>query len=113
MNILITGGNGQLGQEIRKFSGNRKKFVFTDAETLDVTKKEKILDFVNTNNISYIINCAAYTDVNKSELMQSEALNINSNGVKNIVEVCEKKNIKLIHISTDYVYDGNNLDPIK
>ena len=46
MNILITGGNGQLGQEIRKFSGNRKKFVFTDAETLDVTKKEKILELL-------------------------------------------------------------------
>ena len=113
MNVLITGSNGQLGQEIRRLCVNKKNKFFTDFDVIDITKKKQILDFINLKYISFIINCAAFTDVRKAELNKKNALMVNSDGVKNLTEICEKKKIKMIHISTDYIYNGKNLNPIK
>ena len=113
MNVLVTGSDGQLGQEIKKLVVNKKKYFFTNRKSVDITKKNEILDFINKNQIYLVINCAAYTDVNASEKNKEIAMKINSHGVKNLAEVCEKKKLKIIHFSTDYVYNGINLNPIK
>ena len=113
MNVLVTGSDGQLGQEIQNLVGKKTNYFFTDRQLVDITNKYEILNFVSKNNISVIINCAAYTNVNESENNKKLAMKINSYGVKNLVEVCEIKKIKIIHFSTDYVYDGINFNPIK
>ena len=113
MKILVTGANGQLGKE---FKNNLYKsvhnFFFTDENELDVTKKKEILDYVKIHKIELIINCAAYTNVNGAEKNKKKAIKVNLDAVKNIVEVCEEKKIKMIHFSTDYVYNSKNLTPV-
>ena len=113
MNILVTGANGQLGQE---FKNNSKKsdfdFYFTDESELDITNKNDILNYTSNYQFKYILNCAAYTDVDGSESNKKLALKVNSLGVKNLVEVCEEKKIKMIHFSTDYVYNSKSINPI-
>lgn len=108
-NILVTGAKGQLGSEIRDISnlyvGNR--FFFKSSKDLDITDFTKTNDFIENNKISVIINCAAYTAVDKAELEFNKANEINHLAVKNLAEVSKKKSIKLVHISTDYVFDGN------
>lgn len=114
MKILVLGGKGQLGQEFKNhFIKSDHKFYLTDLNELDITKKDDVLNFVNNNQISFILNCAAYTDVNGSESNKKLALKINSLGVKNLVQVCEEKKVKMIHFSTDYVYNSKSLNPIK
>tara|TARA_Y100000739_G_C20537816_1_gene432128 strand:- start:264 stop:1115 length:852 start_codon:yes stop_codon:yes gene_type:complete len=114
MNILVTGANGQLGQQ---FKNNTTKsdfeFYFADENELDITKKNDILNYTSHYKIKYILNCAAYTDVNGSESNKELAIKINSEAIKNLVEICEEKKIKMIHFSTDYVYNSESLDPIK
>ena len=107
-NILITGSDGQLGQSIKKVHKRfmSYKFYFTDKEELDITEYIKIKNFISENNISIIINCAAYTDVIKAESEQKAANLVNNISVGNISKICSKKKIQLIHISTDYVFDG-------
>ena len=111
-NILVTGSNGQLGSEIRELSIEYKDhFFFTDKETLDITNEEELKDFIVTNTIDIIINCAAYTAVDKAEDDAVNADKINHLAVKYLAEISKEKNIKLIHISTDYVFDGTNYKP--
>ena len=114
MNILVTGANGQLGQQ---FKNNTTKsdfeFYFADENELDITKKNDILNYISDYKINFILNCAAYTDVNGSESNKELAIKINSEAIKNLVEICEEKKIKMIHFSTDYVYNSESLDPIK
>ena len=114
MNILVTGANGQLGQQ---FKNNTTKsdfeFYFADENELDITNKNDILNYISDYKIKYILNCAAYTDVNGSESNKELAIKINSEAIKNLVEICEEKKIKMIHFSTDYVYNSESLDPIK
>ena len=113
MKILVTGANGQLGQEFKNnVSNTGHEFYFTDENELDITKKKEILDCVTINKIELIINCAAYTNVNGAETNKKQAIKVNADGVRNLVEVCEKKKIKIIHFSTDYVYSSDNLNPI-
>ncbi|MBN2892423.1 MAG: dTDP-4-dehydrorhamnose reductase [Bacteroidales bacterium] len=113
-NILITGTKGQLGNEIKQISNNFKhSFFFTDVEELDITKEKKIGEFVKANKIDLIINCAAYTAVDKAEKDFDGAHLINVIGVKNLNKVCINNDIPLIHISTDYVFDGRNFIPYK
>ena len=106
-NILVTGCNGQLGSEFKNLASKYPEFnfFFKDID-LDISLKNKIEDFILNNNINIILNTAAYTDVNKSENEKEKAILINSFGVKNLVELSEKYYCKLIHFSTDYVYDG-------
>ncbi|BAK71366.1 dTDP-4-dehydrorhamnose reductase [Aliarcobacter butzleri] len=113
-NILVTGSKGQLGSEIKGLSSNYSyNFFFTDRLNIDITNKDNIKDFCQTNNINVIINCAAYTAVDKAESDIENADLVNRKAVKKLAIVSSELNIKLIHISTDYVFDGRNFKPYK
>lgn len=113
-NILITGSNGQLGSELRYISKlYNYKFFFTDKTSLDITSKQDIGRFIKSNNIDTIINCAAYTAVDNAQQEQGNAYQINATAVSSLAKLAKTYNIKLIHISTDYVFDGKNFAPYK
>ena len=115
MNILITGSNGQLGSEIKDTAANYKdfRFFFRDLPALDICNSKQLALFFIENDIDTVINCAAYTDVDKAEQDAEIAENVNAKGVMNLVSAVKKVNGKLIHISTDYVFDGNSFSPYK
>ena len=115
MNILITGSNGQLGSEIRELSVFYKavNFIFKDLPGLDICDFDKLQNFIIKNNITTVINCAAYTAVDKAEEDEQIAKKVNTEGVSNIVNALQKVNGKLIHISTDYVFNGDHFLPYK
>jgi len=109
MKILVTGKNGQLGKSIHKIiTGNEKnsEFVFVGREELDLSSQDSIIDYFNNNSFDIIINCAAYTAVDKAEKEVELANYINHLAISKIAEISNKLEIKLIHISTDYVFDG-------
>jgi len=111
-NILVTGSKGQLGSEINKLSLQYKyNFFFTDRNSLDISNTEAVKYFVESNNIEVIINCAAYPAVDKAEDDAVNADKINHLAVKNLAVIAKEKNLQLIHISTDYVFDGTNFKP--
>ena len=111
-NILVTGSKGQLGSEIKAISSDYSyNFFFTDRNNIDITSKDNIKAFCETNNINVIINCAAYTAVDKAESDIENADLINRKAVKKLSIVAKELDIKLIHISTDYVFDGKNFKP--
>ena len=111
-NILVTGSNGQVGSEIKELSQDYSyNFFFTDRNNIDITSKDSIKEFSKTNNINVIINCAAYTAVDKAQSDEINADLINRKAVKKLALVSQELNIKLIHISTDYVFDGKNFKP--
>ncbi|MCT7535914.1 dTDP-4-dehydrorhamnose reductase [Aliarcobacter cryaerophilus] len=111
-NILVTGSNGQLGSEIKELASKYSyNFFFTDRNNIDITSKDSIKEFSKTNNINVIINCAAYTAVDKAETDIENADLVNRKAVKKLSIIAKELNIKLIHISTDYVFDGKNFKP--
>tara|TARA_R110002049_G_scaffold292252_1_gene476613 strand:- start:10784 stop:11572 length:789 start_codon:yes stop_codon:yes gene_type:complete len=112
--VLVTGAFGQLGKTIEDFyadSQNKIDFTFVSKATLDISNKEALLTFLNHDTFDYCINCAAYTNVEQAEKTPEIAYQINAESVKNLAQVCAEKNIILIHISTDYVFDGNKNEP--
>ncbi len=112
--ILITGANGQLGYEINcisKMYAKENDFFFANKKKLDITNFEKINEYIVENKINIIVNCAAYTNVNKAEVEMKQADLINNKSVENLALISKSHNIKLIHISTDYVYDGKTNKP--
>lgn len=112
LNILVTGSKGQLGSEVKALSSNYKyNFLFTDKNELDISNRKNINTFIEKENIDIIINCAAYTAVDKAEKEKELADNINHKAVRYLAELSKEKNIKLIHISTDYVFNGENFRP--
>ena len=113
MNILITGSNGQLGSEIKDLQANFTdfRFFFMDLHELDICNIRQLNAFIKDNNINTVINCAAYTAVDKAEQDFDIANKVNETGVLNLVSALEKVDGKLIHISTDYVFDGNSFLP--
>jgi dTDP-4-dehydrorhamnose reductase len=115
MNILVTGSNGQLGSEIKDLEANftNFNFFFMDLPELDICNSSQLNIFVNDNNINTVINCAAYTAVDKAEEDAEIAEQVNSIGVSNLVNALETVNGKLIHISTDYVFNGDHFLPYK
>jgi dTDP-4-dehydrorhamnose reductase len=115
MRVLITGSNGQLGSEIRELATNYKKvdFIFKDLPELDICNFDELQNFIIKNNIIAVINCAAYTAVDKAEEDEQIAKKVNAEGVTNIVKALQKVNGKLIHISTDYVFNGDHFLPYK
>lgn len=115
MKILITGANGQLGRELhasleRQLPGQT---VYTDAEQLDITDARQVEDFISTGNFTHIVNCAAYTAVDKAESDQTMCYRINADAVCNLASVAAKCGCKVIHISTDYVFDGRAHSPYR
>lgn len=111
-NILVTGSHGQLGSELRDISSLYTfNFFFTCKEELDISDQLAVESFVENNNISIIINCAAYTAVDKAENDAEMVDTINHKSIKYLAKIAKEKNIKLIHISTDYVFDGTNHKP--
>ena len=113
MNILVTGAGGQLGSEISAIANDEHQFFFETSATLDITSKQQVLSFVSANKIDVVINCAAYTAVDKAEKEEDLAFNVNGKAVENLVVACENSQAKLIHISTDYVFDGSQNTPYK
>lgn len=114
-NILVTGASGQLGSELKDLSEKYSQFNFLFAvrSILNIGVKEDIEIFFEKYKVDYCINCAAYTAVDKAESDTENAFLINSKAVKNLAEICKMHHSKLIHISTDYVYDGSGKQPMK
>ncbi len=110
--ILITGGNGQLGQSFKSIA-HRYNFelIFTDINELDICNTEQVNQFTKEAGIDYLINCAAYTAVDKAEHEQVLAKRLNAEAVKNIAIASSKNDFKVIHVSTDYVFDGKSFRP--
>lgn len=115
MNILVTGAEGQLGRSFQKISQNHSEhnFLYTDLPETDITNKKALNTLVKKHTIDVIINCAAYTAVDKAETEKELAYHINAYGSKILSEVAKENNLKLVHISTDYVFDGTTTVPIK
>jgi len=116
--VLVLGAHGQLGSEINKLIHKKQyselaDFVFTDVDSLDITEYSTLSEYLEKNNFSFIINCAAYTNVDKAEDDKDLAYKINSTAVKYLAELSDKYSIRLIHVSTDYVFNGNQALPYK
>jgi dTDP-4-dehydrorhamnose reductase len=113
--ILVTGSNGQLGSEIRKLSASYRgiKFFFHDVDTLDLTDNALLEEFFYKNKPHYIINCAAYTAVDKAEKEKELAFRLNAEVPGKLAGLSKRFITKLIHISTDYVFDGKSYRPYK
>ena len=110
MRILVTGANGQLGSEMRKLGAvSPNEYIFTDVQELDITNKEAVMSFVEQNGVNIIVNCAAYTNVDKAEDDEAIAELINATAVGNLAEAAKAVDGTLFHVSTDYVFgaDGN------
>lgn len=111
--ILVTGANGQVGSELKQLSSQfmESDFIFTDRRMLDICNKNLLRNFLNANNIDFIINCAAYTAVDNAEKDEQAADTVNHIAVFNLAKEAKDRGIKLVHISTDYVFDGKNFKP--
>jgi dTDP-4-dehydrorhamnose reductase len=111
--ILIAGADGQLGNELKVVSKSfgGYDFIFTDIDTLDLTNPENTSELIKKIGPDWIINCAAYNFVDKAESEPENAMLINGTAVKNITEVIKGSECRFIHISTDYVYEGNSNVP--
>ena len=107
--IIVFGGNGQLGNCLQKLSKIYQWeyiFVFADSQTVDITDRDAVFDFIEEQNPDFCINAAAYTAVDLAEKEKEKAFAVNADGPKYIAEACKEKNTILIHVSTDYVFDG-------
>ena len=115
MEIVVFGANGQLGQSIMDVSHNypQHHFLFTDIDTVDVTKYDEIAYFVSKNYPNVFINCSAYTSVDKAQNDVKGAKELNYNAVNNLAKIAAENNIFLVHISTDYIYDGKQNRPYR
>ena len=108
-NYIVTGANGQLASCFKALHSNFTKInlQFANAKDLDITDRRNMAAFFKKKSFDGIINCAAYTAVDQAEKEKEKAFTINIQGVKNIVEICKLNNLKLVHFSTDYVFDGS------
>ena len=115
MKILVTGANGQLGTELKKIleATMPSVAIYTDVDELDLTNAKAVESFVVNNDISHIVNCAAYTAVDRAEEEKSLCAQINIDAVKNLALAADANGAKVIHISTDYVFDGTNHRPYR
>lgn len=114
MNILVTGANGQLGNEMRRVSRDSlNSYLFTDVEELDITDLEAVHNMVSEKSVDVIVNCAAYTNVDKAEDDCDVANLINNTSVENLAVIAKQMNAVLIHISTDYVFQGDFNTPCR
>ena len=110
--ILVTGANGQVGSEINYLSKAYPfEFIFTDAPDLDITNNDAVFAFFGKHDITHVINCAAYTAVDKAEEDKELAAAVNVQGAMHLAQACTLRNIPLVHISTDYVYHNSQNTP--
>jgi dTDP-4-dehydrorhamnose reductase len=111
--ILVTGSNGQLGSELQTLASQYANFAFTfsDRETLDLSSEDAIKAYFDDQTFDVIIHSGAYTAVDKAESQEEPAFAINYKAVETLAHIAKAKNIALIHISTDYVFDGSNFKP--
>ncbi len=108
MNILVTGANGQLGNEMRLVTkDNCDSYFFTDVAELDITDSDAIRHFIIENDVKVVVNCAAYTNVDKAEDDEATAELLNAKAVEYLAKACKENDATLIHISTDYVFGGS------
>lgn len=122
MNILVTGANGQLGNAMRQavagketqgISAGKPTYFFTDVAELDITDAQAVRAFVREHEIEVVVNCAAYTNVDKAEEDQATAMLLNCDAVRNLAVACKEAGAVLIHISTDYVFQGDKNLPCR
>ena len=113
MNILITGSKGQLGNEMQLAASRYPQFnyIYTDIDELDICDKSALEAFVKANAVDVVVNCAAYTAVDKAEDDVDLCYKINRDAVENIGQVASANGLKVIHVSTDYVFDGTSYIP--
>jgi dTDP-4-dehydrorhamnose reductase len=113
--ILITGSNGQLGSEIRKLSSSFPQLVlsYTDVDELDISNYQSLETFIKANSIEMLINCGAYTNVDKAESDVVTAYKVNAEAPKFMAELSKKYQFPIIHVSTDYVFDGKSESPYR
>jgi len=113
MKILITGSNGQLGSEIRELESayTHYEFLYTDIAELDITVSEKVNHFFELHSPDVVINCAAYTAVDKAENDEETAFRVNALATGNLARAASDSGAFMVHISTDYVYNGTNYSP--
>lgn len=107
MKILITGANGMLAKEVKERFSKGNELILTDVADLDITDEKAVFEYVNNIKPDYIINCAAFTAVDKAEDCYELADKINGNGPTNLAKAAKAVNAKLVHISTDYVFSGD------
>ena len=111
MKILITGSNGMLGHDLKEVLQSKHELILTTSKTLDITDKEHTMDFICEMKPDVVINSAAYTDVDGCEENQDIAYAVNGEGVRNLALACKEIDCPLVHVSTDYVFNGKNDRP--
>ena len=112
--ILVTGSEGQLGKTIQELYASNDSdidFTFVSKEDLDITNESELKAVFSASKFNYCINCAAYTNVEQAEKTPDIAFKVNAEGVKNLAKICSEHHTTLIHISTDYVFDGQKRKP--
>lgn len=111
--VLVTGANGQLGTSIHRLSGSYSgfRFLFTDVDSLDICNAESVDAFIQAHPVDYIVNCAAYTAVDKAEENRELCEQINRDAVANLAVAAKRCEAKMLHVSTDYVFDGTACVP--
>lgn len=115
MKVLVTGANGQLGCALRRLLDREipGEAIYTDKHELDLTDAAAVENFIRDNEVTHIVNCAAYTAVDRAEEEKRECALINTDAVKNLAAAADLLGAKIIHISTDYVFDGTNHRPYR
>ncbi|HJZ41475.1 MAG TPA: dTDP-4-dehydrorhamnose reductase [Bacteroidales bacterium] len=113
--ILVTGGNGQLGSAFKKIAGEHDQFAWTfiDYPDLDLTDRQAVIYYFTSHKTDYIINCAAFTAVDDAEKRPDDAFKVNARVPETLGILCQEKAMRMIHISTDYIYNGNIFIPHK
>lgn len=113
MKIVVTGANGQLGRSIRRLSVEHREldFIFTDIDLLDIGNRDAVLAFAETHPVDFIVNCAAYTAVDKAEEEEEQCRRINTDAVAYLGEAAQHIGARILHISTDYVFGGDSYMP--
>ena len=111
MKVLITGSNGMLGHDLIEVLKDEHELILTTSKTLDITDKDKVIEFIGENKPDVVINSAAYTDVDGCEENQETAYAVNGDGVRNLALACSEIDCPLVHVSTDYIFNGENTRP--
>lgn len=111
MKVVVTGKGGQLASEFEALKGFDPNWTFLSEQDLDITNKSSVSSYFKSNSFDLVINCAAYTAVDKAEDEEELAFKVNADGIKNLLKACEQMGARLVHYSTDYVFDGSSKDP--